>query len=51
MLDQFIVVLHRPRDVRNIGAVVRAMKNMGFARLRLVIATRPQLAATPPASR
>jgi TrmH family RNA methyltransferase len=31
-----IVVLHRPRDLRNIGAVVRAMKNMGFARLRLV---------------
>lgn len=36
MIEQFIVVLHRPRDVRNIGAVVRAMKNMGFARLRLV---------------
>lgn len=36
MSDQFIVVLHRPRDVRNIGAVVRAMKNMGFRRLRLV---------------
>lgn len=36
MLDQFIVVLHRPRDVRNIGAVVRAMKNLGFQRLRLV---------------
>lgn len=35
-LDQFIVVLNRPRDVRNIGAVVRAMKNMGFRRLRLV---------------
>jgi TrmH family RNA methyltransferase len=31
-----VVVLHRPRDVRNIGAVVRAMKNMGFSRLRLV---------------
>jgi len=36
MRDTFLVVLHRPRDVRNIGAVVRAMKNMGFARLRLV---------------
>ncbi|MEI8165689.1 MAG: RNA methyltransferase [Chloroflexales bacterium] len=35
-LDQIIVVLHRPRDVRNLGAVVRAMKNLGFARLRLV---------------
>lgn len=30
------VVLFQPRDVRNIGAVVRAMKNMGFNRLRLV---------------
>lgn len=36
MFQQFVVVLHKPRDVRNIGAVVRAMKNMGFARLRLV---------------
>jgi TrmH family RNA methyltransferase len=35
-LDIMVVVLHRPRDVRNIGAVVRAMKNMGFTRLRLV---------------
>jgi len=36
MSDQLIVVLHRPRDVRNIGAVVRAMKNFGFRQLRLV---------------
>jgi tRNA/rRNA methyltransferase len=35
-MQNIIVILHRPRDVRNIGAVVRAMKNMGFARLRLV---------------
>lgn len=35
-MDQFIIVLHRPQDPRNIGAVVRAMKNMGFRRLRLV---------------
>lgn len=35
-MDELIVVLHKPRDVRNIGAVVRAMKNMGFRRLRLV---------------
>ncbi len=35
-MDQVITVLHRPRDVRNIGAVVRALKNMGFRRLRLV---------------
>ncbi|HMQ33404.1 MAG TPA: RNA methyltransferase [Chloroflexaceae bacterium] len=35
-MDQIVIVLHKPRDVRNIGAVVRAMKNMGFGRLRLV---------------
>jgi tRNA/rRNA methyltransferase len=35
-MEQLVVVLHKPRDVRNIGAVVRAMKNMGFWRLRLV---------------
>ncbi|WP_129671495.1 RNA methyltransferase [Candidatus Chloroploca sp. Khr17] len=31
-----IIVLQRPQDVRNIGAVVRAMLNFGFAELRLV---------------
>jgi tRNA/rRNA methyltransferase len=36
MSDSFVIILHQPRDVRNIGAVVRAMKNMGFSRLRLV---------------
>lgn len=36
MLNQFVIVLHRPRQVVNIGGVVRAMKNMGFTRLRLV---------------
>ena len=35
-LDRFVVVLHRPRDAVNIGGVVRAMKNTGLARLRLV---------------
>lgn len=35
-LDQFIVVLDHPENPTNIGAVVRAMKNMGFHRLRLV---------------
>ena len=35
-LDQFVVVLHRPRDAVNIGGVVRAMKNTGLTRLRLV---------------
>lgn len=36
MKAQLVVVLHKPRDVRNLGAVVRAMKNFGFGRLRLV---------------
>jgi TrmH family RNA methyltransferase len=36
MLEEIVVVLHRPRAVVNIGGVVRAMKNMGLRRLRLV---------------
>lgn len=36
MFDQFVIVLHQPRDLVNIGGVVRTMKNMGFRRLRLV---------------
>jgi tRNA/rRNA methyltransferase len=36
LTDYFIIVLHQPRDVVNIGGVVRAMKNMGFRHLRLV---------------
>ncbi len=35
-LDQIIVVLHRPRNIVNIGGVVRTMKNMEFRHLRLV---------------
>ena len=35
-LAAFVVILHQPRDVRNIGAVVRAMLNTGLRRLRLV---------------
>ncbi len=35
-LDQLVVVLQRPQDNRNIGAVLRAMKNMGINHLRLV---------------
>lgn len=31
-----MVVLHQPRDLVNIALVVRAMKNMGLTRLRLV---------------
>lgn len=36
LLNNVVVVLHRPQDARNIGAVVRAMKNMGISDLRLV---------------
>ena len=35
-LDNVVVVLKEPQDVVNIAAVVRAMKNMGLRRLRLV---------------
>jgi len=35
-LDAVRVVLYEPQDPINIGAVVRAMKNMGVSRLRLV---------------
>lgn len=35
-LAPFVVILHRPENAMNVGAVARAMKNMGFARLRLV---------------
>lgn len=36
ILDRVVLVLCEPQDVVNIAAVVRAMKNMGLARLRLV---------------
>lgn len=35
-LDRIRIVLHRPENPTNIGAVVRAMQNMGVAQLRLV---------------
>ncbi|MCB0064682.1 MAG: TrmJ/YjtD family RNA methyltransferase [Caldilineaceae bacterium] len=35
-LDQIVVILHHPQEAMNIGAVVRAMKNMGIRQLRLV---------------
>lgn len=35
-LSRVIIVLNEPQDPVNIGGVVRAMKNMGLARLRLV---------------
>ena len=36
LLDAVIVVLYEPQNPINIGATVRAMKNMGVSRLRLV---------------
>ncbi|MEO7082763.1 MAG: TrmJ/YjtD family RNA methyltransferase [Gemmatimonadaceae bacterium] len=36
ILDSIVVVLYEPQDPVNIAATVRAMKNMGVARLRLV---------------
>ncbi len=35
-LDSIVVILYRPENPTNIGAIVRAMKNMGVSRLRLV---------------
>jgi tRNA/rRNA methyltransferase/tRNA (cytidine32/uridine32-2'-O)-methyltransferase len=36
ILENVVVVLNRPQDPINIGATVRAMKNMGVTQLRLV---------------
>ena len=36
VLDSVIVVLYEPQDPVNIAATIRAMKNMGVSRLRLV---------------
>jgi TrmH family RNA methyltransferase len=36
MLQQIVVVLHRPQNIVNIGGAVRAMRNMGLERLRMV---------------
>ena len=35
LLSQVIIVLSRPAEAGNVGAVCRAMKNMGLSRLRL----------------
>ncbi|MFQ5678229.1 MAG: RNA methyltransferase [Gemmatimonadota bacterium] len=35
-MDRFVVVLHEPRDLVNVALVIRAMKNMGLSRLRLI---------------
>jgi TrmH family RNA methyltransferase len=36
MLEQLIVIVQRPQDATNVGAILRAMKNMGISQLRLV---------------
>jgi tRNA/rRNA methyltransferase/tRNA (cytidine32/uridine32-2'-O)-methyltransferase len=36
VLDQVVIVLNEPQDPVNIAATIRAMKNMGVSRLRLV---------------
>ena len=36
LLSDVIIVLSRPAEAGNVGAVCRAMKNMGLSRLRLV---------------
>ena len=36
VLENVVVVLHEPQNVVNIAGAVRAMKNMGLGRLRLV---------------
>jgi TrmH family RNA methyltransferase len=36
MLSNISIILHRPQKLVNIAGAVRAMKNMGFTRLRLV---------------
>jgi tRNA/rRNA methyltransferase/tRNA (cytidine32/uridine32-2'-O)-methyltransferase len=36
LLSDIIIVLSRPAEAGNVGAVCRAMKNMGLSRLRLV---------------
>ena len=36
VLDRIVIVLSHPQDVVNVAAIIRAMKNMGLGRLRLV---------------
>ncbi len=43
--EHFAFVLFRPRSAGNIGAAARALKNMGFADLRIVAARQPGGAA------
>ena len=43
ILDDIIIVLSRPSEPGNAGAVCRAMKNMGLRHLRIAAAERPCL--------
>ncbi|MCL2480019.1 MAG: RNA methyltransferase, partial [Treponema sp.] len=45
-LNDVIIVLSRPAEAGNVGAVCRAMKNMGLSRLRIVA---PELTEAPDA--
>ncbi|MDR0877193.1 MAG: TrmJ/YjtD family RNA methyltransferase [Treponema sp.] len=45
VLSDFMIILCRPSEPGNVGAVCRAMKNMGLSRLRIVL---PRKAELPP---
>jgi TrmH family RNA methyltransferase len=40
ILSRFAIVLWRPKSPGNVGSVARAMKNMGFSRLRIADSIR-----------
>jgi len=42
VLDDIVIVLARPSEPGNTGAVCRAMKNMGLGRLRIAAAEKPR---------
>jgi tRNA/rRNA methyltransferase/tRNA (cytidine32/uridine32-2'-O)-methyltransferase len=50
-LSEVIIVLSRPAEPGNVGAVCRAMKNMGLSRLRLAAPCFPPLAEAEPVIR
>jgi tRNA/rRNA methyltransferase/tRNA (cytidine32/uridine32-2'-O)-methyltransferase len=50
-LSEVVIVLSRPAEPGNIGAVCRAMKNMGLSRLRLAVPDFSALAEADPVIR
>ena len=50
LLSDVIIVLSRPSEPGNIGAVCRAMKNMGLSRLRLVMHEMAEMVSAPGAT-